>query len=49
MAAWGSLALLVLLALSSQAHGADKPKKGPKVTNKVYFDVSIDDEPAGKL
>lgn len=45
MAALRLLALCALLALAA----ANVEKKGPKITNKVFFDVTIDDQPAGRI
>lgn len=42
-----ALLLSCLLVCLSGAALADK--KGPKITNKVYFDVAIGDEPAGRV
>lgn len=39
---------LCLLVCAVAAEG-QKKKKGPKVTNKVYFDVTIGDKPAGRI
>jgi peptidyl-prolyl cis-trans isomerase B (cyclophilin B) len=36
---------LVLFALAPAAEAA----KGPKITHKVYFDITIGDEPAGRI
>lgn len=43
----GGLALLSLIALVYSAQ--EKHSKGPKVTDKVYFDITIGDEPAGRI
>merc|ERR1712139_377733 len=40
------LLLVLVLALGAAVCTA---KKGPKVTNKVYFDMKIGDEPAGRI
>ena len=40
----GLNALTALLAASTAAK-----KKGPTITNKVFFDVSIGDKPAGRI
>ncbi|TKR96236.1 hypothetical protein L596_010285 [Steinernema carpocapsae] len=42
------IALCCLLALACLAQAQDKPK-GPKVTDKVYFDMTIGDEPIGRI
>ena len=41
------IALVALLIVS--ARGADEGKRGPKVTHKVFFDISIDGKEIGKL
>lgn len=38
--------IVTLLLLSNTVQSA---KKGPKVTNRVYFDITIDDKPAGRI
>uniref|UniRef100_A0A0K8R9U9 Peptidyl-prolyl cis-trans isomerase n=1 Tax=Ixodes ricinus TaxID=34613 RepID=A0A0K8R9U9_IXORI len=43
----GGLALLSVVALVYSAQ--EKQPKGPKVTDKVYFDITIGDEPAGRI
>uniref|UniRef100_A0A4D5RHU2 Peptidyl-prolyl cis-trans isomerase n=1 Tax=Ixodes scapularis TaxID=6945 RepID=A0A4D5RHU2_IXOSC len=43
----GGLALLSVVALVYSAQ--EKQPKGPKVTDKVYFDTTIGDEPAGRI
>eukprot|EP00435_Cladocopium_sp_Y103_P047570 s653_g14.t1 len=40
-------ALLALVACASAEEGEDV--KGPMITNKVYFDVSIGGKPAGRI
>lgn len=40
---------LIFQSLSTQASGSSGSKSGPKVTNIVYFDISIGDEPAGRV
>mmetsp|Transcript_21754 Transcript_21754/g.37149 ORF Transcript_21754/g.37149 Transcript_21754/m.37149 type:complete len:211 (+) Transcript_21754:23-655(+) len=42
-----SRVFVAVLALLSAAEAAKK--KGPKVTNKVFFDIAIGDEPAGRV
>ena len=42
-----SRVFVAVLALLSAAEAAKK--KGPKVTNKVFFDITIGDEPAGRV
>ena len=42
------IALLVILAVFSAVEGKKKGK-GPKVTSKVYFDVTIDGKDAGRI
>ncbi|XP_063782417.1 peptidyl-prolyl cis-trans isomerase B [Pseudophryne corroboree] len=39
----------VIFLLFPGASEADEKKKGPKVTHKVFFDINIGDEPAGRL
>jgi len=43
-----AVACLVLFAVPSEA-AAKRDKKGPKITNNVYFDVDIDGKPAGRI
>jgi uncharacterized membrane protein YvbJ len=43
-----ALVLCVLAAITSCAFSADE-KRGPTITNKVYFDVTIDGQEAGTL
>jgi hypothetical protein len=40
------ITLVALLIVS--AHGADEGKRGPKVTHKVFFDISIDGKEIGE-
>jgi len=40
------ITLAVLLIVS--ARGADESKRGPKVTHKVFFDISIDGKETGR-
>jgi hypothetical protein len=51
MATLKVLAVIVVLGLLLNiGHAAEeKPKRGPKVTNKVYFDVAVDGVDAGGL
>uniref|UniRef100_A0AC34QKN4 Peptidyl-prolyl cis-trans isomerase n=1 Tax=Panagrolaimus sp. JU765 TaxID=591449 RepID=A0AC34QKN4_9BILA len=42
------LILFAFLAILSQA-STSEPAKGPKVTDKVYFDVAIGDKPIGRI
>ena len=39
--------LVAALVLCARADG-DQEKKGPKITNHVFFDVEIDGKPAGE-
>lgn len=39
---WLTLSLLYITSI-------DCKKKGPKITNKVYFDIEIDNEPQGRI
>uniref|UniRef100_A0A914Y3E8 Peptidyl-prolyl cis-trans isomerase n=2 Tax=Panagrolaimus superbus TaxID=310955 RepID=A0A914Y3E8_9BILA len=39
----------ILAATISLATSETSPPKGPKVTDKVYFDITIGDEPAGRI
>ena len=43
--------MVVLGAFACSAGGAlgEKVKRGPKITDKVFFDVTIDGEPAGRI
>ena len=41
-------ALVFALVLFALAPGAEAAK-GPKITNKVYFDITIGEEPAGRI
>jgi len=41
--------VLLALAASSYASAEEKKKKGPKITNKVFFDVKIGGEDAGRI
>lgn len=44
------LAVLVcILACAAVSDAADKKKKGPKVTTKVYFDITIGGKEAGRF
>ena len=38
---------VALLALTARFTFAEEEKKGPKITNKVFFDVEIDGQAAG--
>lgn len=38
---------LCALILCAQASDDQAPKKGPKITNRVYFDIEIDGKEAG--
>merc|ERR1711998_315603 len=40
---------LAAIAIVAFAGVADAKKKGPRVTDKVYFDISIGGEPAGRI
>merc|ERR1719197_2285915 len=42
------IAIVVVLAIVSSSE-AKKKKKGPKVTSKVFFDVTIDGKDAGRI
>ena len=42
------IAIVVVLAIVSSTE-AKKKKKGPKVTSKVFFDVTIDGKDAGRI
>mmetsp|Transcript_45238 Transcript_45238/g.120329 ORF Transcript_45238/g.120329 Transcript_45238/m.120329 type:complete len:204 (-) Transcript_45238:121-732(-) len=42
-------ALAVMVLLVSVAEAKDKKSKGPKVTTKVYFDITIGGAPAGRI
>jgi len=42
-------ALLVLTALNLLVAPAVAKKKGPKITNHVFFDIEIDGEPVGRV
>ena len=41
--------LAILAATFTLATSENSPPKGPKVTDKVYFDITIGDEPAGRI
>lgn len=43
------LSLLALLLIGENMVSAKKTKKGPKITNHVYFDISIGGEEAGRI
>ncbi|KAF8061127.1 CYP20-1 [Scenedesmus sp. PABB004] len=43
------LALFALLIAAGSAQAAAKEKKKAAVTHKVYFDIEIDDKPAGRI
>ena len=51
VSSWIALAMVVLGAFACSAGGAlgEKVKRGPKITDKVFFDVTIDGEPAGRI
>jgi len=50
MKVFGSVAVLAgLVVLISSCGTSEAAKKGPKVTNKVWFDISIGGEPAGRI
>merc|ERR1712142_1072892 len=50
MKVFGSVAVLAgLVVLISSCGTSEAAKKGPKVTNKVWFDISIGGEPAGTI
>lgn len=42
-----SLIALLLFLVSSEGVDVTSSKKGPKITSKVFFDVTIDGAPAG--
>lgn len=42
-----ALAILAGLFMCATAE-EEKPKRGPKITNKVFFDIEIDGKEAGK-
>merc|ERR1719502_416471 len=44
-----ALALVALVVMAPAADAAKKKKKGPKVTHKVFFDVSSDGKPLGRI
>jgi len=44
-----SLTVLLVLFFSGSSTAADDGKKGPKVTDKVWFDIEIGGEPAGRI
>ncbi|KAK8821976.1 hypothetical protein WA538_000073 [Blastocystis sp. DL] len=44
------LAIVLILISTVVSEDVDKPKKrGPTITSKVYFDIEIDGEPAGRI
>ena len=51
VSSWIALAMVVLGAFACSAGGAlgEKVKRVPKITDKVFFDVTIDGEPAGRI
>ncbi|DBA79772.1 TPA: hypothetical protein ACH3X1_008436 [Trebouxia sp. C0004] len=48
---WLGLLIAVQILLVHQAHGANKKSASsdPKVTNQVFFDIEIDNKPAGRI
>jgi len=49
---WHVVALLVFIVvvfLFSGSEAEKKEKRGPKITNKVFFDIDIDGQPAGRI
>merc|ERR1712070_850106 len=46
---WGLLIGLALLALVASPALAKKEKRGPKITQKVFFDITIGGKEAGRI
>lgn len=44
-----ALAALALIAACAATHGVHAATRGPKVTDKVFFDITIGGEPAGRI
>jgi len=44
-----SVGLLAVVGTGAYAAGAKGSKRGPKITDKVFFDITIDGEPAGRI
>jgi len=45
----GILGLVVIFQLATRSQAEGDSANGPKVTDKVYFDITIGDEPAGRI